>query len=72
MTPRILRLAAQAGLDLSTDNDAYQQFAELILAECCETVREVVREEANVIDWTTADRLQSLMKQNLGVTQWTI
>jgi hypothetical protein len=80
MNQRIRELAEQAGFHGpsmnpvfgTTSETALQNFAELILAECTETVREVLRENENTLDYTTASLLQSRMKTNLGVTQWTI
>jgi chemotaxis signal transduction protein len=53
----------------SVSKDNIQQFAELIIAECTESVRQVHRDESNTLSWIDVDKIQQRIKTYFGVNQ---
>jgi hypothetical protein len=53
----------------SVSKDNIQQFAELIIAECTESVRQAHRDEGSTLSWGDLCRVQQRIKQYYGVNQ---
>jgi hypothetical protein len=46
-----------------------QRFSEMIIAECTESVRQVLREEGSTLSWDDANKVQQTIKQYFGIDE---
>jgi hypothetical protein len=70
MNTRIAELAEQAGYPncMTYGQDlVLERFAELIIGECTETVRQVLREEGSTLSYEDCSKIQKQMKDYFGV-----
>ena len=74
MNERIKELIKQStiieyGVDNGFDHATFdkEKFAELIIGECTETVRQVLREEGSTLSYDNAAKIQASIKEYFGV-----
>jgi uncharacterized protein with HEPN domain len=70
MNNRIKELAKQCNFtdqDIADMNPGFEKFAELIIGECTETVRQVLREEGSTLSYNNAAKIQASIKEYFGV-----
>lgn len=68
----LAELSEQAGFpgNMTYGQDlVLERFAELIIGNCTETVRQVLREEGSTLSYEDANKIQQKMKEHFGV-EW--
>ncbi len=70
MNERIMELAEESGMTqyVAAHNKFLERFAKMIVADCSEIVRGVLRDEGSTLSYNDAGTLQERFKEAFGIS----